>query len=311
MSWVEHGCYRHGTVEMMNSPCVLVAYLASDNSTYYIGVGKEWNNKKYRQLVIVDPAFITTVRPYPNENTALDEAIISWIQELMIKNIDSNLIWSKAYSYDPASHCAYDWVKKTPIVDDENVKGEKIYNYVNHILSRLEMVVKDTNYLYLMNDSATPLEELLMKLIRHFKSYTVDLLGMDILYVCDLKSENLIRLFDEIAYMEKTIGIDEGLNLSYSDVVRRIISEFTISDKLSWNDKVYYTSLLLIDNSHGIYNSVRLRDEIYRYKEILINESIELYDAVHSIEETLYTGDSFHLKDGVVAMWYSDAEEDD
>ena len=197
------------------------------------------------------------------------------------------------------------------VVDDENVKGEKIYGYVNHILSRLEMVVKDTNYLYLMNDSATPLEELLMKLIRHFKSYTVDLIGMDILYVCDLKNENLIRLFDEIAYMEKTIGINEGMNLSYSDIVHRIISEFTVSDKLTWSDKVYYTSLLLIDNSHGIYNSVRLRDEIYLYKELLMKESIDLYDTVHIIEETLYVNNSFHLRDGVVAMWYSDPEDDD
>ena len=132
MSWAEYGCYRHGTVEMMNSPCVLVAYLASDNTTYYIGSGKEWNNKKYRQLVIVDPAFITTVRPYPNENTALDEAIISWVQELMIKNINPNLTWSKTYSYNPSSCRAYDWAKNTPITDDEDVKDFKIrFNTLN------------------------------------------------------------------------------------------------------------------------------------------------------------------------------------
>lgn len=127
MSWVERGCYRHGTVEMMNSPCVLVAYLASDNNAYYVGIGKEWNNKKYRQLVIVDPMFITTVRPYPNENTALDEAIISWVQELMNKNIDPHLTWSKTYSYNPNRHSAYDWATDKDITDDEYVKDFRIH----------------------------------------------------------------------------------------------------------------------------------------------------------------------------------------
>lgn len=194
------------------------------------------------------------------------------------------------------------------VIDDENVKGEKIYYYVNHILSRLEMIIKDTNYLYLMNDSATPLEELLMKLVRHFKSYTVDVIGFDTLYVCDLKSENLLRLFDEIAYMEKTIGIDERIKLSYSDIVHRIIENFKVSDKLTWEDKMYYTSLLLIDNSHGIYNSVRLRDELSMYKESLLEEKVSFYDTFHSLSEDFDVKEKFKMKDGIVAMWYSDEE---
>lgn len=193
------------------------------------------------------------------------------------------------------------------VIDDENVKGEKIYFYVNHIISRLEMIIKDTNYLYLMNDSSTPLEELLLKLIRFFKSYTVDLIGLETLLVCDLKSENLLRLFDEIAYMEKTIGVDERIKLSYSDVVHKIIENFKISDKLKWEDKMYYTSLLLIDNSHGIYNSVRLKDEIKLYKEELLKESVNFYDTVHDITETLSgVNDKIRFRDGIVKMWYSE-----
>lgn len=197
------------------------------------------------------------------------------------------------------------------VVDDENVKGEKIYYYVNHIISRMEMILKDINYLHLITDSATPLEELLMKLIRHFKSYTVDVIGFDVLYMCDLKSENLLRLFDEIAYMEKTIGIDEHMRLSYSDVVHRIIENFKVDDRLSWNDKMYYTSLLFLDNSHGVYNSVRLRDDIYLYKELLGDSSITFYDTISSITEEFVVKDRFGFKDGIVAMWYSDDEENE
>jgi hypothetical protein len=31
MSWANDGCYKQGTVEMMNSPCAVVGYLESDS----------------------------------------------------------------------------------------------------------------------------------------------------------------------------------------------------------------------------------------------------------------------------------------
>ena len=70
MSWHEQGQYRQGTVEMMNSPSVIVAYLKSDKETYRFG-DYEWNSKKWRCLFIVDPRFICSVKPYPYYNEDL------------------------------------------------------------------------------------------------------------------------------------------------------------------------------------------------------------------------------------------------
>ena len=50
MSWVEDGEYKLGTVEMMNSPCVLVAYLESEDSKYELPNGFRWSNRKGRGL---------------------------------------------------------------------------------------------------------------------------------------------------------------------------------------------------------------------------------------------------------------------
>lgn len=44
MSWQEDGCYRMGTVEMMNSPCVIVAYLESSHPMYFSREAT-WNSK--------------------------------------------------------------------------------------------------------------------------------------------------------------------------------------------------------------------------------------------------------------------------
>lgn len=81
MSWEEAGEYRMGTVEMMNSPCVVVAYLASEDETLPIS-GYNWNSKKWRSLFIVDPNFIANVKAYPYENENLTKEVMKKLAEL-------------------------------------------------------------------------------------------------------------------------------------------------------------------------------------------------------------------------------------
>lgn len=80
MSWQDYGCYRMGTVEMMNSPMVVVAYLAS--STPMTIKNGEWNNKKWRQLFVINEHVITEVKPYPYIDEDLTKTCLSWLNEL-------------------------------------------------------------------------------------------------------------------------------------------------------------------------------------------------------------------------------------
>ena len=87
MNWMSGGGYRRGTVEMMNSEKVVVAYLESDdkklewydhtNSTY-----RNWNYKKWRVLIIVDPKLICSVKGYPYFHAELINKAILAMQEL-------------------------------------------------------------------------------------------------------------------------------------------------------------------------------------------------------------------------------------
>lgn len=75
MNWTDEGEYRQGTVEMMNSPCVVVGYLTS-SKPYYFKYNEEverykWNNKKWRCLFVVDKDFIVSIRDYPYDNPQL------------------------------------------------------------------------------------------------------------------------------------------------------------------------------------------------------------------------------------------------
>lgn len=93
MSWVDKGCYRAGTVEMMNSPYVLVAYLKSKDDMV-IGANADnhtWNNKKWRVLVIFDGNHAITIKDYPYYSATMNNAILEWIRELARDNLGIEL----------------------------------------------------------------------------------------------------------------------------------------------------------------------------------------------------------------------------
>ena len=85
MSWFNDGEYKQGTVEMMNSPCVVVGYLSAGPEDLRWGAREEkdrWNSKKWRSLFIVDPDFIINVRSYPYDNDNLVKAAIGELCKL-------------------------------------------------------------------------------------------------------------------------------------------------------------------------------------------------------------------------------------
>ena len=90
MSWKNDGEYRIGTVEMMNSPCVIVAYFTTEsNNSYNLAYNKKWytwNNKIWRCLYVVDPRVIAEVRQYPYNSDILNNAVIEWLRQLMERN---------------------------------------------------------------------------------------------------------------------------------------------------------------------------------------------------------------------------------
>lgn len=83
MSWTKTGCYRMGTVEMMNSPCVVVAYLRDDKTASW-----EWNNKHWRCLFIVDRDFICSIKGYPYYCEELTIRTLDWLKELAAANLN-------------------------------------------------------------------------------------------------------------------------------------------------------------------------------------------------------------------------------
>jgi hypothetical protein len=83
----EHqGEYSQGPVEMMNSSCVVIAYLEAkvpmlitsrDGSKSF-----EWNNKKWRSLFIVNEDLICPIKGYPYNNDELDTYCVKTLKKM-------------------------------------------------------------------------------------------------------------------------------------------------------------------------------------------------------------------------------------
>lgn len=80
MNWMNGGEYRMGTVEMMNSPMVIVGYLESKSPMAFGNY--EWNNKKWRNLFIVTDDLITSIKDYPYHNEYFCNQMVDWLLEI-------------------------------------------------------------------------------------------------------------------------------------------------------------------------------------------------------------------------------------
>ena len=83
MSWEDEGCYRLGTIEMMNSPMVICAYVKSNHATFDVGDDYQWNSKKWRAWIICDPQGIVCNKNYPFHSPDLSRIAVEWVKELV------------------------------------------------------------------------------------------------------------------------------------------------------------------------------------------------------------------------------------
>ena len=95
MNWREPGCYRAGTIEMMNSNNVICAYLKS-SSPFEFAKGYAWNNKKWRQLFYITKDIIVCGKSYPftlEKTSQID--ILTKLKDVVCENTN----WS--YNFGP------------------------------------------------------------------------------------------------------------------------------------------------------------------------------------------------------------------
>jgi hypothetical protein len=83
MQWMEEaGDYRLGTIEMMNSDYIVVAYVEAKDDMTLCNGSDTWNNKRWRQLLVITPDLILGNKQYPYNNDILQGTALKWLRRL-------------------------------------------------------------------------------------------------------------------------------------------------------------------------------------------------------------------------------------
>lgn len=87
------GGHRAGAAELMNSNCIVCAYMKSNSNDYQIDEIHSCSNKKWRQLFVVTKDILCCGKPYPYENDNFTLTILEKLRYLVEKN------WHVTYKY--------------------------------------------------------------------------------------------------------------------------------------------------------------------------------------------------------------------
>lgn len=150
MNWHERGCYRRGTVEMMNSASVVVAYIKSKGDMAPFP-GFTWNNKKWRQLFVVTPEIIAGIKSYPYYSMEISGEAEKWIAEIMnAAGYKYNIGTLNHLEYDDCDNCFYDPNGDKSKEVNYRFETTAMYNdfgcATNHAVILNEIYAKDRSY---------------------------------------------------------------------------------------------------------------------------------------------------------------------
>lgn len=150
MKWRLEGCYRLGTIEMMNSPCVVCAYLESEKHRLEIPDAGDWNSKKWRELFIVNDDLIMEVKPYPYYNEALTKESLNMIRELFPTGY-----FNEPEYIQPYVNHKYSWGECSFDFDTQNMYNDIYENSDDAHWGCVRKESIDTNYYLNYSGAAT------------------------------------------------------------------------------------------------------------------------------------------------------------
>lgn len=193
----------------------------------------------------------------------------------------------------------------------ETCPKNECHLYIDHVISRLETLIDNLDYMYLINNSTSSIQEVLIALIKFFKSYTTDLIGLNIVYIFDFKPDNLLKLIDEVWRINGTIRTKDCIHFSYGDAVDKMMVHLYPKDDLFFKEEYRLHAnfnlkdmLLLTDGYHLIkhlqeQDKFYLTDDVYLHGSIKYPDQLFLTDKVTHFTTTLKVNDFMKLLDEV------------
>lgn len=126
MSWIDHGAYSTGTLEMMNSNVAVVVYLQSPQSFIYNDLTIP--NKTWRTLVFIHKDILLVGKHYPYQSEALAKIVLNKMQEIVKDSLGWKYRYKNQLYLDMMRSYDNNYIREN---FGRLTTGHKIYTYTN------------------------------------------------------------------------------------------------------------------------------------------------------------------------------------
>lgn len=178
------------------------------------------------------------------------------------------------------------------------------------IIYSLENEIENLEYLNILNEGNSIMTDALRTLVMFFKSYTIDLKHMSIIYVMDNRYYNMIKLISQIKNIDAQLTVGDTMD-SLTHKLHSVV-EMLKSDDLGLRTDARMSNGLLLESLAKLidkislsvasdnYDSVRLSDVEFVSSDIAHTMSVELKDTINRMSEIVH-GDTISGKDKAYA----------
>lgn len=214
--------------------------------------------KDYNNFIIEKMRYSNNIKEYHMYKDIFNITMTSEIQKKIfnINHIDDdgNIVSSTAKTY-------MEYLENhTPVLAEVAKKADigSISTMIDHIIARINMILPDLQYLFLINENNNPVYQALVALLKFFKSYTVDFTQLNITYLFNSKFFNLVKMVEDVHRFDVYIQPEEHLNAHYFDQIKDILAKLkTKDDILKFNEK--YGTFVRI----SLAEDTLIREELY------------------------------------------------
>lgn len=158
-------------------------------------------------------------------------------------------------------------------IDDANTKKEQIIKIIDAVVYQIELQLEDLNFKYLFNNlpgiSVEYIKEYMKKVINFFKSFKVDFLSINTIYLFDDKLDNLIKMIDEVSlytYLTKQSTVE------ILDKADSMISKLTYNENIPMKEKAYIYASYIKD--------LYMKQYIHHKEDITLNSIHEFKSSI-------------------------------
>lgn len=259
-------------------------------------------------------------------------------EALMITEFTNNYFRDPDTGLMPATYTEYLQRRSTPLflslievkaITDPEAKMQKISSIINATIYALDEYIDSDVYKNIYNGfpsvSSEAVKQYVVKMINFFKSYKIDLLGINTLYKFNDKLDNFVKIIDCI-HINRIFWKDDYVNLF--NKLYSTTSNLSKQERIKLVEKVYFDiktwvyktfgevdpfivkEIIIFTIARDLEDRVDIRDDIHL---TIKKELIDYFNTIekHIITSSLLSSDKVVIRDGIAGQILSRGLDDE